>query len=112
MMYVCIFMMFSSIGSSLLSGLGLVPSGANNACQWPKWHPNGDVLVVSFHFLNRPFKSLVDMVGSMVGWGVLAISLRISCTSIGSLSMFGSSPRRRASVASESPSIPKMSVKA
>jgi hypothetical protein len=45
-------------------------------------------------------------------FGFLAISWRISCTSFGNSLMFGILPRRRASVALESPSMPKMSVNA
>ena len=60
---------WSAIESSLLSWFGFVPSGANSACQCPRWHPDGDVLVDSFQFFTRPFKSSEVIDESIVGCG-------------------------------------------
>ena len=105
-----IVIIWSEIGLVLLSGLGFVPSGASSACQCPRWHPDGDVLVDSFQFLNRPFKSLLDIDESMVGCGFLLSFFSIIWTLVGNALMLGRVPWSRFSVTSESPSTPNRSV--
>jgi hypothetical protein len=109
-MFAWILMICSPIGSSVLSGFGVNPSGAVRTCQCPRWQPDGEVLVGSFQCSNKLMRSSVDIVVSMTSCGDFAISWSICWTSVGSESIFGSFPCSSSLVASESPLMPKISV--
>ena len=97
----------------LLASSFFVPSGAMSACHCPRWHPDGNMLVISFHRLNMVVScSVVTSVSIWVLGGFAAIFLRIIWTVGQRWLISGSVPLMRFSVAVELPSVPSSCVRA
>ena len=80
-MILCMSIILDSNVVALLSSSFSNPSGAMSACQCPRWQPDGDVLVVSFHRLNMVVSSsVVTAVSIFLLSGFAVIFLRIVWT--------------------------------